>query len=152
MKKTIILFFLVSNNFVFSQEIQNIRDIYFGNNESISKCDSLHFLLNSFDKKTNIIDAYIGANSLLYCKFSDDVFKKFSYFEKGKMMIEEAIKKDPDNVEVKFLRYINQNNIPWFLNYNQNIEEDYKFITSHLNSIDNKDFKNLIIKTLKIYK
>ena len=152
MKKIIVLFFLVSNNFVFSQEIQDIRDIYFGNNESISKCDSLQFLLNSFDKKTNIIDAYIGANSLLYCKFSDDVFKKFSYFEKGKMMIEEAIKKDPDNVEVKFLRYINQNNIPWFLNYNQNIEEDYKFITSHLNSIDDKDFKNLIIKTLKIYK
>ena len=67
-------------------------------------------------------------------------------------MIEEAIKLDPDNLEIKFLRFINQTNAPWFLNYKSNIKDDYKFISSNLNLISDESFKKLIIETLKAHK
>ena len=104
------------------------------------------------ENKNNIINAYIGANTLLYCKYFNNSFKKYSYFKEGKKMIEEAIKLDPDNLEIKFLRFINQTNAPWFLNYKSNIKDDYKFISSNLNLISDESFKRIIVETLKAYK
>ena len=152
MKKLILIFFFISANFVFAQNIKDVRSMYFKSIDNISKCNSLKVLLNSIENKDNTINAYVGSNTLLYCKFTDDVFEKFSYFEEGKKMIEEAIKLDPDNLEIKFLRFINQTNAPWFLNYKSNIKDDYKFISSNLNLISDESFKKLIIETLKAYK
>ena len=67
-------------------------------------------------------------------------------------MIEEAIKLDPDNLEIKFLRFLNQINAPWFLNYKSNIDDDFKFINSNLDLISDERFKKIIIETLKAYK
>ena len=152
MKKIILIFFFISKNFVFAQNIEDVRSMYFKSIHNMSECTSLKMLLNSFEKKDNTINAYIGANALLYCKFSNDVFEKFSYFQEGKKMIEEAIKLDPDNLEIKFLRFINQTNAPWFLNYKSNIKDDYKFISSNLNLISDESFKRIIVETLKAYK
>ena len=109
-------------------------------------------MLKIIKNKNNTLYAYSGANSLLYCKTIDNVFEKFSYFEKGKNIIEKAIDKEPNNIEIKFLRYINQLNTPWFLNYRKNIKEDYKFIISNLDMIKSEKLKNQIITTLKEYK
>tara|TARA_Y100000766_G_C18849517_1_gene577475 strand:+ start:101 stop:559 length:459 start_codon:yes stop_codon:yes gene_type:complete len=152
MKKLIILFFMIYSNNIFSQNLSEIRALYYSTTDNISKCNSLKTLLNSFENKNNIINAYIGANTLLYCKYSDNSFKKYSYFKKGKEMIEEAIKLDPDNLEIKFLRFLNQINAPWFLNYKSNIDDDFKFINSNLDLISDERFKKIIIETLKAYK
>jgi len=152
MKKLILIFFFISANFVFAQNIKDVRSMYFKSIDNISKCNSLKVLLNSIENKDNTINAYVGSNTLLYCKFTDDVFEKFSYFEEGKKMIEEAIKMDPNNLEIRFLRYINQKNTPWILNYKNNIKEDYKFITSNLNLIHDEDFKKIVVETLKMYR
>ncbi|MDC3104810.1 hypothetical protein OA521_00535 [bacterium] len=152
MKKLIILFFMIYSNNIVSQNISEIRALYFNTTDNISKCNSLKTLLNSFENKNNIINAYIGANTLLYSKYFNNSFKKYSYFKEGKKMIEEAVKLDPDNLEIKFLRFINQTNAPWFLNYKSNIKDDYKFISSNLNLISDESFKRIIVETLKAYK
>ena len=152
MKKLIILFFMIYSNNIFSQNISEIRALYFNTNKNISKCNSLKTLLNSIDNKNNIINAYIGANALLYSQYSDNSFKKYSYFKQGKKMIEDAVKSDPDNLEIKFLRYINQINAPWFLNYKCNIKDDLKFINSNLDLISDESLKKIIVETLKAYK
>ena len=152
MKKLIILFFIIYSNNIFSQNISEIRALYFNTNKNISKCNSLKTLLNSIDNKNNIINAYIGANALLYSQYSDNSFKKYSYFKQGKKMIEDAVKSDPDNLEIKFLRYINQINAPWFLNYKCNIKDDLKFINSNLDLISDESLKKIIVETLKAYK
>ena len=152
MKKLIILFFMICSNNIVSQNISEIRALYFNTTDNISKCNSLKTLLNSIENKNNTINAYIGANALLYCKHSDNSFKKYSYFKQGKKMIEDAVKSDPDNLEIKFLRYINQINAPWFLNYKCNIKDDLKFINSNLDLISDEGFKKIIVETLKAYK
>ena len=149
MKKIIIFILLANINYVFSQDVKHIRELYLTSYNNKSTCDSLSSYLNLFDKKNNTIDAYIGANNLLISKFSKNIVKKFKYFEKGKKLIEQAIKNDPKNIEIIFLRYLNQINSPWFLNYNQNLGEDRDFLIKNFNLINDPYFKNVIQKILK---
>ena len=148
--KKIIIFILLSNiNYVFSQDVKQIRELYLTSYNNKSTCDSLSSYLNLLDKKDNTIDAYIGANNLLISKFSKNIVKKFKYFEEGKNLIEQAIKNDPKNIEIIFIRYLNQINCPWFLNYNQNLGEDRDFLIKNFNLINDQYFKNVIQKILK---
>ena len=151
MKKIIIIIFiLLSNiNYVFSQDVKQIRELYLTSYNNKSACDSLSSYLNILDKKDNTIDAYIGANNLLISKFSKNIVKKFKYFEEGKKLIEQAIKNDPKNIEIIFIRHLNQINSPWFLNYNQNLGEDRDFLIKNFNLINDQYFKNVIQKILK---
>ena len=148
--KNIIIFILLTNiNYVFSQDVKHIRELYLSSYNNKSTCDSLSSYLNLFDNKDNTIDAYIGANNLLISKFSKNIVKKFKYFEEGKNLIEQAIKNDPKNIEIIFIRYLNQINCPWFLNYNQNLGEDRDFLIKNFNLINDQYFKNVIQKILK---
>ena len=149
MKKIIIFILLANINYVFSQDVKHIRELYLTSYNNKSTCDSLSSYLNLFDKKDNTIDAYIGANNLLISKFSKNIVKKFKYFEEGKKLIEQAIKNDPKNIEIIFIRYLNQINSPWFLNYNQNLGEDRDFLIKNFNLINDQYFKNVIQKILK---
>ena len=149
MKKIIIFILLANINYVFSQDVKHIRELYLTSYNNKSTCDSLSSYLNLFDKKNNTIDAYIGANNLLISKFSKNIVKKFKYFEEGKNLIEQAIKNDPKNIEIIFIRYLNQINCPWFLNYNQNLGEDRDFLIKNFNLINDQYFKNIIQKILK---
>jgi hypothetical protein len=149
MKKIIIFILLANINYVFSQDVKHLRKLYLTSYNNKSTCDSLSSYLNLFDKKNNTIDAYIGANNLLISKFSKNIVKKFKYFEEGKNLIEQAIKNDPKNIEIIFIRYLNQINCPWFLNYNQNLGEDRDFLIKNFNLINDPYFKNVIQKILK---
>ena len=149
MKKIIIFILLANINYVFSQDIKRVRELYLTSYNNKSACDSLSSYLNLLDKKNNTIDAYIGANNLLISKFSKNIVKKFKYFEEGKNLIEQAIKNDPKNIEIIFIRYLNQINCPWFLNYNQNLGEDRDFLIKNFNLINDQYFKNVIQKILK---
>jgi len=152
MKKLISLLLLLCSYLCYGNDIEKIREIYFFSDKDENICDSISLLLKDMDTENNLVLAYRGANTLLYCTKTNNVFKKFSYFEKGKYMIEQAIKNEPKNVEIAFLRYINQKNTPWYLNYKKNIKEDYKFIIQNINIINDQKFRNKVIETLKTFK
>ena len=152
MKKLISFFLLLCSYLSYGNDIEKIREIYFFSDKDENICDSISLLLKNMNSENNLVLAYNGANTLLYCTKTNNVFKKFSYFEQGKYMIEQAIKNEPKNVEIKFLRYINQKNTPWYLNYKKNIKEDYKFIMQNINIINDQKFRNKVIETLKTFK
>ena len=152
MKKLISFFLLLCSFLSYGNDIEKIREIYFFSDKDENICDSISLLLKNMNSENNLVLAYNGANTLLYCTKTNNVFKKFSYFEKGKYMIEQAIKNEPKNVEITFLRYINQKNTPWYLNYKKNIKEDYKFIMQNINIINDQKFRNKVIETLKTFK
>ncbi|MDA9227863.1 hypothetical protein N9O83_01630 [Flavobacteriales bacterium] len=102
MKKIIILILLVNINYVYAQNVKNVRELYLTSHNNKSTCDSLSNYLNQIEEKDNTIDAYIGANNLLISKFSSNIIKKFKYFEQGKKIIEQSIKNDPENIEIVF--------------------------------------------------
>jgi hypothetical protein len=66
-------------------------------------------------------------------------------FVEGKAILEEAIKNDPKNIELIFLRYPVQLNAPSILDYNQNVASDKKTLVNEVKSIKDKDLKSRIL-------
>ena len=59
-------------------------------------------------------------------------------------MLEKAIEFDQKNVELRFLRYTIQTNVPSFLNYSEDKERDKLFLVQSLNSLKDQKLKNII--------
>ncbi len=74
---------------------------------------------------------------------------KLNTFKEGKKNIEQAIKKEPENVELRFIRLSVQKNAPSFLGYKSNINEDAKFIKENRHQIRSEILQKNIGTLLK---
>jgi hypothetical protein len=63
-------------------------------------------------------------------------------------MLESAIKADQTNVELRFLRYTIQTNVPGFLNYSSDKNLDRTFITQSLARLKDQELKKIISEFL----
>jgi hypothetical protein len=74
-----------------------------------------------------VVMAYKGAGRTMMadCVFSP--IRKQKYFNEGKELIEGAVSLAKNNIEVRFLRFIVQSNLPGFLGYDS-LDEDSKFL------------------------
>ena len=87
------------------------------------------------ENNSSLTLGYLGAYQAVWANHAINPFQKLNTFSKGKKNIEEAIKKDSKNVELRYLRYSIQKNAPGFLNYKNNIEEDLKYLKENLSKI-----------------
>ena len=91
---------------------------------------------------------YRGGATMLMAKHAFNPFSKLSYFKKGKLMLESAINADHTNVELRFLRYTIQTNVPGFLNYNSDKNLDRTFISQSLPKLKDQELKKIISEFL----
>jgi len=108
------------------------RETYFG--MIADECNALR-LSNDFEKSPPndaVLKAYFGAATAAAPACLGSPAKKISYFRKGKDLIAEAVKLQPDNFEIRFLRFATQSKTPSFLGYHQNIDEDKQFLLANL--------------------
>lgn len=86
-------------------------------------------------KEDPIFLAYLGGLQSVKANHVFNPIRKLSTFNKGKNNIEKAVRLSPNNPEIRFIRLSIQKNIPAFLGYNDNIEEDIKLINSKQEAI-----------------
>ncbi|MGB0837117.1 MAG: hypothetical protein ACPGRE_03395 [Flavobacteriaceae bacterium] len=100
------------------------------------------------DEPVNL--AYLGVVEFMLSKNASFPIKKFKYFNKGKEHINDAILKDTKDIELRYLRFLFQTEIPKFLGYHDNKEEDLNIFIKyfHTSSID-MEFKNVMLSRLK---
>lgn len=79
--------------------------------------------------------AYLGGLQTIWANHVFSPISKLNTFKEGKKNIEQAIKKEPENVELRFIRLSVQKNAPSFLGYKSNINEDTEFIKKNRNQI-----------------
>lgn len=136
----------------FAQDIASYRKLI-GKAEQNEK-DALVYLNKAkteYDKtKKPILLAFYATGHFFMAKHVGNPIKKFSYFNKGKKFLDEAVTKDPKNLEIRFLRYLCQEKTPKFLGYNKNKEEDKAFILKEYKSSNDEELVNQIKKFLKI--
>lgn len=142
--KWIILFIGLS---VFtSSDVEKVRN-QFPYIDSLEECETNIQLLQHED--TAIAKAYTAAMVLMKSRFVKSPIKKFQNFKKGKKALNQIIDKNPENIEFRYIRYGFQKNIPKFLGYNSNIEEDLNFIEKNMAASDySKSFKKKMIQNL----
>lgn len=96
------------------------QDVHYYRN-SINKAEHSKKDADAFLKKVStdyqktklpIYQALSGVGNFFLAKHSYNPFNKISYFIKGKNMLDDSIKKDPNNLEMRLLRFISQKKIP----------------------------------------
>lgn len=76
---------------------------------------------------------YNAAMNFMKSRYVTFPFTKLKYFKEGKNELDEVIKNNPRNVEIRYLRFLMQKQIPEFLGYHENIKEDFLMILKGLN-------------------
>jgi hypothetical protein len=113
-------------------------------------CKELITLLSPYNEKNNpLLMGYKAGGTMMMAKYVFNPISKFSYFKKGKKMLEMAIDANENNVELRFLRFTFQTNVPSFLDYRDKIETDKIFILNSISQLTYTALKNLIISHLK---
>ena len=152
-KKIAITFlFTTLNIFAYSTNIEKIRELYSKAYLSELNCKLFGENLTKEKKSCSLIDAYTGCYFLMQCKFTKKPLQRINYFVAGKTNIEQAIKMNPKSVELRFLRYSVQRQLPRFLFYFSELNNDLQFIRENVNKIQNQQTKKFIIESMATIK
>jgi hypothetical protein len=126
-------------------DLQRTRELYY--KASANKGDAelfSTFLSSSPDVEKTLLSGYRGMSYMIKANYSWNPYNKLSFFNKGKDLLDEAIQKDPANIELRFLRFCVQTNAPAFLGYSGMIGQDKAVILSGYPLSKDNDLKNRI--------
>lgn len=97
--------------------------------------------------------AYKGALEAIMTGTTWNFFKKIGYLNKSEVSFNHAVEKSPKDVEIRFMRMAVEFEIPSYLGYSENMENDRKFIINNIeefNTLGLDDFTlNRIIEFMK---
>lgn len=145
-KYCLVILFLFAGS-VMSQvpTIKDVRLMAHKATKSEEGCIKLINLLSPYNENNNpLLLGYRGASTMVMAKHAFNPFSKFSYFKKGKNILESAIKADNSNIELRFLRFTIQNNVPGFLNYGSHKKSDKLFLSKYVSEVEDQELKKII--------
>lgn len=125
-----------------------IRNLYEQAAQNKTANQKLSAMLTNIAPNDVLLMGYKGASIMMEAKHVVNPFTKMSKFKKGKNLIEDAIKNDANNTELRYVRLTIQTNLPAFLGYDEAIKNDKTFLIEHLPSLKDTDLKNRIVKYL----
>jgi hypothetical protein len=147
-----IIFVLFFNLFIVinpeNMEIRETREAFELHKDDAKKCKEYIKLLEN--ETTEELIAYQAMFYFMLAKHAWLPPSKWNYFLKGKKTLEAVIEKSPNNVELLYLRFIIQTNLPEFLGYYQNIETDKESLLKalELNTLKDEDLVRRIRKVV----
>ena len=153
MKKivTIALLFCCTASFANNAEINitQVRALYQKAVKDENSCRTLIGILTPYTERNNpLLSGYRASATMLMAKHLFSPFSKMSWFKKGRHLLEKSIEVDTQNIELRFLRFAAQTNIPSFLGYNGNIKSDKEFIINTYSKINDRNFKEFVFPVL----
>ena len=151
MRIVIILCLIAFQLKINAQDLQSLRQTYLDSFKKEQVCDSVKIILENKKELSNIENAYLGVFHMMKCRFTLNPISKISLFSLGRDLLEQSIKNDPKNLEIRFLRYSIQKNIPKILLYSQHISTDEKFIFDKISLSKDKELNDYITSTIKTF-
>ncbi len=152
MKKLMIIWLLLFYSGAFASapviDINEVRVLYQRAEKDEKSCTQMVGLLSQYDVKDPLLLGYRAIGTMMMAKYTINPISKWSYFKKGKQLLEKAIDTDPNNVELRFLRFAAQTNIPAFLGYKEHIKSDKAFILNSIPGITEIKLKELVFPFL----
>ncbi|WP_158827117.1 hypothetical protein [Mucilaginibacter lacusdianchii] len=120
--------------------------------EKRSVNDSLYNVLGAEKNKPPLIHSYYGAVQALKAKYAWNPYYKLKYLKDAEKTLQEAVNADPHNMEIRFMRFSIEHNLPGFLGYDKHLDMDRKEMIQQLNhknySAADRDVAVTIIKFL----
>ncbi|WDF56558.1 hypothetical protein [Mucilaginibacter sp. KACC 22063] len=119
--------------------------------DSEAVTDSLFDKLDKVSPKPPLVGGYLGALYGLKAKYTWNPYSKLKYVDNAQDAFAAAVKKDPHNMEIRFLRLSVEVNLPAFLRMSRHVDEDRVQIIEQLQAKNypgnnNRDLTITIIK------
>ncbi len=149
MKKLFALVLFSSFVLASSQDLERFRKLMQQAEHSDSASKTLfEDSRRSYDSSRKPIAlAFFALGNFLMAKHSTNPITQYYYFSKGQKALEEAVRKDPKNLEIRFIRFMSQDQAPAVLGYRSNLAADRKFILSEMKRSSDAD----LIRKIKSY-
>ncbi|RQO65834.1 hypothetical protein DBR43_26665 [Pedobacter sp. KBW06] len=145
----LLLLLFATKTYSAEPELREVKRLFEAATHSKDSSDRLLEILSGIGPSSPpLFICYKGAAEMMRCRYGLNPIHKFKRFKKGKALIEAAVKKESHNIEIRFLRFAIQTNLPSFLNYNDDITKDKQFLLSNLKTIKDKKLKDSISKYL----
>jgi hypothetical protein len=96
--------------------------------------DSLYTCLDKLSNKPPVITAYLGTLDALKAKHSWNPYSKIRYLNTSQQVLQQAVTADPHNIEIRFMRFSIEHNVPGFLGMNKNLAADRDEMILQLNN------------------
>lgn len=137
--------------FVFNYQfitLDETREIFLESGKKPELSGILNHRLSQLKSKNSLMKAYQGISMAMMARNAESVFAKYKFFVAGRDSLERALKEDPNNFEIRFLRFQFQNNIPRFLGYDHR-KNDRLFLLQNfrnfLKQTENKNFSKRVM-------
>lgn len=144
------LLFCAVTSFANTPTIGEVRSLYEKSVNDESACKKLIEILSPYNENSNpLFTGYKASAIMMMAKHVFNPFSKMSYFKKGKKILENAVKADDKNVELRFLRFNVQTHMPSFLGYNNDIDRDKTFLENSFQKISDENLKAFLLPYLK---
>ena len=90
-------------------------------------------LINHADSPVQL--AYLGGCQAIWANHTNGILSKLNTFNRGKKNIDQAVRANADNVDIRMIRLSVQQNCPSFLNYNDHIIQDRQYLEQHKSKV-----------------
>lgn len=126
----------------------NFQDLFMVADKNKSAAEELLASSEKCKNQSNLNMAYYAVAKMLMANHVLNPYKKLSYFNEGKSLLEKCIQSEHENLEIIFLRYSVQVHAPSFLGYSSKIKDDKAFLKNNLSKINNQNLRQAIISVL----
>ncbi|RYU90182.1 hypothetical protein EWM62_11630 [Mucilaginibacter terrigena] len=99
--------------------------------------DSLYNKLGSIKNPSGLVSGYLGTLQALKAKHSWNPYFKIKHLNDAEKTFKNAVTRDPHNIEIRFMRFSVEHNVPGFLGYTKNLVVDRHEI---IRQIDKKHY------------
>jgi len=149
---TILMLFVTQQSHADEPNLRHIRSLLVVCMNSSKTTDSLYKSLAAIRKPTGVITAYLATLSACKAKLSWNPYMKVKHLNNAEATYKTAVNADPHNIEIRFLRFSVEHNVPGFLGFNKDLVTDRDEIISQLDKKNygtgDKDLTIAIIKFL----
>ena len=152
MKKVFLTLVFFFATMIYGQDLSDFRLLLQkGENSEKATKTLITSSQDAFNKtKKPIYEAFFAVGNFFMAKHAVNPLSKYSYFNKGKKALDNAVSKDPNNLEIRFMRYISQEQTPAFLGYNKDLKNDKNFILKEKKKSKDEDLNKRIKMHLKL--
>jgi hypothetical protein len=105
-------------------------------NADAANCQEFLEVMDNHKDESPTAKGYYALATMIQAKRFGNPFTKLSYFNKGKKILEMAISENPQNAELRFLRFAVQTEVPAILLYYHNIENDQLVLDDYVKTND----------------
>jgi hypothetical protein len=109
-----------------------LRQFYQKASKDAETAEAFHKFMGAYDGKDPVVVGFKGASEAVMAKYAWSPYNKLKHLRASAEIFDQAVKMDPDNPEIRFLRYTVEYYVPRYLNMSAHVEEDRKLILNSL--------------------